>query len=143
MVGYDQDFYSWTKEQAGLLRIGRFNDLDVKNLLKIVEFMGKSQRKSVQKCLAILLTYMLMWRYSFEPRGVSWFVIIDQQRLKFLKLLKANPSLKTELDNIFLDAYQNAIRQAAKEMLLPFKTFPITPPWTLAESLEEGFYPDS
>ena len=34
---YDTDFYSWTREQAALLRAGRFQAIDVANIVEEIE----------------------------------------------------------------------------------------------------------
>lgn len=41
-VAYDEDFYSWTQEQARFLREGRLELLDLAHLADEVESMGKS-----------------------------------------------------------------------------------------------------
>ena len=45
MISYDEDFYSWTQEQAELLRTGQFNSLDIPNLIEEIETMGRSETK--------------------------------------------------------------------------------------------------
>ena len=40
---YDKDFYSWSMQQAELVRQKRFSELDIDNLIEEIEDMGKSQ----------------------------------------------------------------------------------------------------
>jgi hypothetical protein len=39
---YEQDFYAWAREQASLLRAGRYDELDLKHLTEEVEDLGGS-----------------------------------------------------------------------------------------------------
>jgi len=41
---YDTDFYQWSQEQAQLLRLGRFNEIDRNNIIEEIEGMGKHQK---------------------------------------------------------------------------------------------------
>jgi hypothetical protein len=45
VISYDNDFYSWTQEQAELLKNGRFSELDIDNLIEEVESMGRSEKR--------------------------------------------------------------------------------------------------
>jgi len=42
---YETDFYTWTVQQADLLRNEEFEELDLPNLIEEIESMGKSQRR--------------------------------------------------------------------------------------------------
>ena len=142
MADYNSDFYGWTQEQAALLRSGRLNEIDIDNLIEEVETMGRSEKRALQSRLVVLLTHLLKWRYQAERRGSSWQLTIDHQRIKFQELLNENPGLKHDLDNIFASAYLDATYQAAKQTALPLETFPVSPPWSLPESLQKGVYPE-
>ena len=48
MSDYQKDFYSWTREQAELLRSGRFNELDIVNLIEEIETMGRSEKRELK-----------------------------------------------------------------------------------------------
>ena len=41
---YDQDFYAWANEQAGLLRAGRLSEADIEHIAEEIESMGKSEK---------------------------------------------------------------------------------------------------
>ena len=141
-MGYEQDFYSWTQEQAALLKQGRFAELDVNNLIEEVETMGRSEKRELESRLTILLLHLLKWQYQAIRRGRSWQLSIDEQRIQFCATLNDNPSLTAKLDDIITKAYRLAVIQAARETKLSKTVFPEHCPWTLAEFLDEGFYPD-
>ena len=142
MISYDQDFYSWTQEQAELLKTGRFSELDIANLIEEVESMGRSEKRELESRLTILLLHLLKWNYQEVRRGRSWQLSIDEQRIQFEKTLNENPGLKPALDQIIKDAYKLAVIRAARETRISKAVFPERCPWTLAQFIEEGFYPD-
>jgi len=72
VVSYDKDFYSWTQEQAELLKHGRFSELDIDNLIKEVESMGRSEKRELESRLTFLLLHLLKWKYQEVRRGRSW-----------------------------------------------------------------------
>lgn len=43
---YDHDVVAWAKEQAALLRAGRFSVLDVEHIAEEIEDVGKSEQRS-------------------------------------------------------------------------------------------------
>ena len=142
MISYEKDFYSWTQEQAELLKNGRFSELDIDNLIEEVESMGKSEKRELESRLTILLLHLLKWKYQEVRRGRSWQLSIDEQRIQFEKTLNENPGLKPALDEIIKDAYRLAVIKAARETKISKAVFPECCPWTLAQFIEDGFYPD-
>ena len=142
MISYEKDFYSWTQEQAELLKHGRFSELDIDNLIEEVESMGRSEKRELESRLTILLLHLLKWKYQEVRRGRSWQLSIDEQRIQFCKTLNENPGLKPALDEIIKDAYKLALIKAARETKISKAVFPECCPWTLAQFIDDGFYPD-
>lgn len=139
---YDTDFYGWTQQQSELLRAGRIAEVDTEHLIEELEAMGRSERQQLTRRLEILLTHLLKWRYQPDFRGRSWQLTILEQRRRIAKLLAANPSLQTELEACFLDAYDDARFGAMKETGLPLHTFPEMPEMGLSHALEMDYWPD-
>ncbi|MCW5206537.1 DUF29 domain-containing protein [Desulfobulbus sp. F5] len=48
---YDTDFYGWIQEQAALIKAGRLDAVDLKNLLEEVESMGRSEENALESRL--------------------------------------------------------------------------------------------
>jgi hypothetical protein len=142
MINYEKDFYSWTQEQANLLRNGQFNSLDIPNLIEEIETMGRSEKRELESRLTVLLLHLLKWKYQEARRGRSWELSIIEQRLKFEETLEENPGLKPKLDEILTKAYKFAIIQASRETKISRNVFPEICPWTLDEITNESFYPD-
>jgi hypothetical protein len=142
MINYEKDFYSWTQEQAELLKSGRFSELDIDNLIEEVESMGRREKRELESRLTLLLLHLLKWKYQKVRRGRSWQLSIDEQRIQFCKTLKENPGLKPALDEITKDAYKLAVIKAARETKISKAVFPESCPWTLSQLIDDGFYPD-
>ncbi|MDD1643524.1 MAG: DUF29 domain-containing protein [Methylococcaceae bacterium] len=142
MISYEKDFYSWTQEQAALLKNGRFSELDIDNLIEEVESMGRSEKRELESRLTALLLHLLKWKYQEVRRGRSWQLSIDEQRFQFCKTLNENPGLKPALDEIIKDAYKLAVIKAARETRISKAVFPEYCPWELAQLIEDEFYPD-
>lgn len=102
MIDYQKDFYNWTCEQAELLKAGRFNDLDVANLIEEIETMGRSEKRELENRLTVLLVQLLKWHHQPIRRGGrSWQLTIQEQRLEVLDVLNDNPQFKTTVASTF------------------------------------------
>ncbi|EBP0138892.1 DUF29 domain-containing protein [Salmonella enterica] len=138
---YDTDFYGWTQEQADLIRAGRTEDLDLKNLLEEIEAMGRSERRELESRLQVLFMHLLKWQYQSERQGRSWQLTIEEQRRKALRVLQENPSLKSRLTEIVKDAYGDAVIAAERETNIRRSVFPETCPWTFEQAVDASFWP--
>jgi hypothetical protein len=68
---YESDFFTWTQEQARLLRERRFDDLDLDNLVDEVESVGSSEKREIRSRLVILIGHLLKWKFQPGGRGSS------------------------------------------------------------------------
>ncbi len=128
---YDQDFYQWTQEQAGLLKAGALLQLDFTNLIEEIESMGRSEKRELVNRLAVLIAHLLKWDYQPDRRGRSWELTISEQRFRLKKHLKDNPSLKFSLTENICDAFELAKIKAMKETRLQESSFPGACPYTV------------
>ena len=139
---YESDFYSWTQQQAGLLRQGRLGELDVVNILEEIESIGRSEQRQLSHRLDVLLMHLLKWQYQPSHRSSSWEGSIKEQRLRIKKLLKESPSLKPKIPDTLVEAYEAALITAFKESGLPESTFPSQCPWNFNDVMDSNFWPD-
>ncbi|MFZ4698724.1 MAG: DUF29 domain-containing protein [Candidatus Methylumidiphilus sp.] len=137
-----QDFYTWTQQQAKLLREGRFSELDLLPLVEEIEDMGNRYYDQLESRFELLFSHLLKWLYQPAYRGASWRLTIQEQRRKIPKLLRKNPGLKSSLADILADAYEDARKSAADETGLPLSTFPTQCPWLSEQALDSEFWPD-
>lgn len=114
-IHYEQDGYAWALEQAGLLRAGELDKLDLEHLAEEIESMGKSERRALVSQLARLLMHLLKWDHQPERRSRSWRLTIQDAQTKVSRLIGDNPSLKASLPSLMEEAYGDACRAAAIE----------------------------
>ena len=141
---YEKDFYAWTVETANQLRSRQLNKIDIDHLAEEVESMGASERRQLQSRLEVLLIHLLKLKYQpeYQHKG-SWLRTVREQRKRLKDLLNQNPSLKSKIEVIALNAYSYAKDSAVYETGLHMNTFPTQLPYTLEQILDDNFYPDN
>jgi len=136
---YEIDFYAWTQQQSELLVLGKWEDLDIKNLVEEIESLGKQQKQELRNRLGVLIGHILKWEYQPSLRSKSWRVTIREQRRRIKEHLLENPSLKSYLDQAVLAAYQDGIDSVLKETPLEEKDLPIDSIYTIEQLFDVGF----
>ena len=140
---YETDFYSWSLQQAKLLKEGRMKELDMENLIEEVEDMGKGRRNALKSQLIRLLQHLLKWQYQPTHQGSSWESTIINARNEINILIDENPGLKNELDTHFEKAWEYAIKSAIRETKLSKDIFPKNNPWTFEQIIDDDFWPEN
>ena len=136
---YDADVYGWAIDQAGHIRAGRYDLLDVANVAEEIEALGRHEFDVLVSNLAVVLQHMLKWDHQSERRARSWALSIAEHRTRVSFTLKDNPSLAPRREDALVRAYELACTRAAIETSLSVKTFPATNPYTWAEVVERPF----
>ncbi len=139
---YEQDFYTWAERQATLIRQGRFEALDLKNIAKEIGDMGRSLSASLESAYRLICLHQLKRMMQPERAGRSWPVTIGRERLRAARLLRQNPGLKPHREALLAEAYADARAEAALETDLPLARFPATLPFTLDEVMDPEFWAD-
>ncbi len=143
MTSYDQDLYAWTFENTQLLREGQFAEIDVANIIEELESMANRDKRELFNRMVVLLSHLLKWQFQASKRSRSWEQTIMEQRRQLEYILADSPTLHYKLAEKFFEIYAKAVKQATQETKLPLKTFPATCPYTLAQALDDDFYPES
>lgn len=138
---YETDFYAWTQQQAKLLKIKAWDELDAANLIEEIESLGRKERQELRNRLGILIGHLLKWEYQPQYRSNSWLATIKEQRRRLQDLLLENPSLQPYLAEILDRAYQDGVDLAVRETNLPYETFSPTCTYMLEEVLNAEFLP--
>ncbi|MEQ1709672.1 MAG: DUF29 domain-containing protein [Terricaulis sp.] len=139
---YDKDIYTWALTQADALRRRSANEIDWENVAEEIESVGKSEARELESRYIILLTHLLKWLYQPAGRSRSWEASIRVQRAALARHMETNPGLKPRRDELLGAAYQIARLTSAGETDQPVETFPETNPFTLAEAMDDGFWPE-
>jgi Domain of unknown function DUF29 len=134
---YDADLLAWLKQQAGYLRAGQLDRLDVGHLIEELEEMGGSQRRELKSRLEILLMHLLKRDASPRRRSRSWQSTIVEQRARIADLLEQSPSLRDGMEEVAQKAFAVAVKRAAIETGLKRSAFPAALPYGVAAILED------
>jgi hypothetical protein len=138
-IEYDRDFYSWSLEQARLVRAGQWRAVDRENVAEEIESLGREQFNKLESALRVLMMHILKWDHQPENRSRSWATSIKDQRVAFHDVLDDNPGLKSRLDEALMRAYRRARLQASVQTGLAEETFPENCPYTFDDLMNRGF----
>ena len=108
---YEQDYLLWIEDIVHKLRNRDIEGLDIDNLIEEIEDLGRSDKRELENRLAELLEHILKRNYVHIPdcyRG--WVESIIKQRIGIRKLLKNSPSLKPYFNQVFDEAYADALK---------------------------------
>ena len=112
---YDEDFYAWSRQQAALLRDGRFAELDLEHLIEEVDDLGGALKRSVRSRIGTIIEHLLKLAHSpaQDPRG-GWYDAIIAQRRDLADEL--TPSIRREVEPDFPKLYERARTDAATSL---------------------------
>jgi hypothetical protein len=111
--------------------------------------MGKAEINELESRLIILLAHLLKWQFQYQQlserwqefKGDSWRTTIIEQRLRLKRRLRKSPGLKSKLPAIINNAYEDAVLLASKETRLAKEIFPEHCCYSVAEILDDDYYP--
>jgi hypothetical protein len=140
---YEQDFFTWTQQQAAALRSGQFNALDPQHLADEVEEMGRSEQRALASRLATIIAHLLKLQVQIERTPTnekSWCNSVATQRRQVRRLLHKNPGLKKP--EIMTDALESAWDDgrdlAIRETGIDPDRFPIDNPYAPDQIIDES-----
>lgn len=131
MTDYEDDFAAWCHEQAELVRLRRFAELDLPNIVEELVSMGNEQRHALESFYVVLIVHLLKWQLQPERRSRSWDLTITNARNQIERRERRNPSLHAQAKAIVTEIYPDAVREAAKETGLDRSAFPGECPYTI------------
>jgi hypothetical protein len=136
---YENDLYSWTNQQATLIRAGRLDELDLDHIAEELDDLGSEIYRRLESALTVLFLHMLKWDYQPELRSRSWEATIREQRKRIAKLLEKNPSLKSKLGEATEEGYEYGRDRASGETDMPVESFPEKSEYTWYDLTEREF----
>ena len=142
---YDEDYYAWVQEQVRALREHRIDEVDWENVAEEIDDLGKSVRWSIESHLETLVEHLLKLAYTrgmLRARNArQWEGTMRLARFKIRKRIAQNPSLRSQLPELFADSYEAGRIRATARVKLAGDPMPATSPWTLEEVLDDSFMP--
>ena len=137
--GYERDFYSWSLEQARLIRAGQLDAIDRENVAEEIESLGREQFNKLESALRVLLIHFLKSNHQPNLRSRSWILSIAAQRAEIDDVVGDNPGLKPRIDEAIARAYRKARIGAARETELELDAFPRQCPYGWDEIVSREF----
>jgi hypothetical protein len=128
-ASYERDFYTWSFEQARLMREGHWDAVDRDNVAEEIESLGREQFNKLASALRVLMLHMLKWDHQPELRSRSWALSIETQRLELADIVADNPGLRPRIPDAIARGYRRARLEAARETGLDQNEFPTTCPY--------------
>ncbi|MGI0483663.1 DUF29 domain-containing protein, partial [Geminocystis sp. CENA526] len=141
---YDTDYNLWILETIKKLENRDFNSVDWENLIEEVLGLSRSDKRKLESLLMRLIEHLLIlhyWDSERERNKGHWEREIANFRKQIRKELKASPSLKRYLTEIFKESYEDGRDLASKHSQLPLNTFPENSIASLEQILDENWLP--
>ena len=137
---YERDIVLWSERTVELLSQGKFDELDMENLIDEVGDLGKRERDRLISSIRLIMHHLLKWEYQTEKRSRSWVQTIQRERVNVQDYLEETPSLKRVIDAERIEkTYQIARRHAAIETDLPLNTFPQNCPYKWKQETSNSY----
>lgn len=138
---YDTDALIWTETQIALLRAGKFDQLDLENIILELKYQVQTDKDEVASRLRGLLTNLLKYQFQPQRHSPSWVSKIIEHRNEVLSILEQMPSLRTQVEEYVMRNYPKAVAAAARETRTAVACFPQENPYTLDQILDSDFFP--
>jgi len=138
---YETDYLQWLNHTIKQIQDQDYDHVDWQNLIEEIEDMGRNERRALESNLIIVFLHLLKWQYQPQKRTGSWERSLIEHRRRIRKALKESPSLNSYLEEILLESYTEAVKQAKAETKLPISTFPSECPYQLSTIIDDDFLP--
>jgi Domain of unknown function DUF29 len=106
----------------------------------------KSEQRGVSSHLAAVVGHLLKLKYARgifrEYNAGGWRVSVRSARRQIRKLLDESLSLRPQIAEMLVDAYEDGCIEAMREPRPTEEILPKTSPWTVEEVMDDGFMPD-
>ncbi len=144
LSNYDTDVMAWAFEQAGLIRLGRLDCVDLEHVAEEIENMGNEQKVALQSLLRQIVVHLLKLQYSrADAPRLGWIEEVIEFRDQAQTRIEDVPSLKHHINELFPKACAQALRATRKamEMYGESVTLPQECPYSLEQVLDPDFFP--
>ncbi len=139
---YEKDFNLWLLRTIEQLRAGKFDEIDLENLIEEMESMGRSERRALESLLIRLLEHLLKLTYWESERfrcQRGWGKEIRNFRFSIQKILKDSPSLKPYIKEVFNECYQQARLNFIDDSEI--EDLPLSVTWTAEQVIDPDWLP--
>ena len=139
---YETDDYLWLLETIDLLKQGRFDEVDLENLIEELEDLGSEKKNAVESLLEQVIRHLLLLQYWIEENETNryhWQAEIVSFRNQLKRRLTGN--LRNHLAKEMLNLYADALKYV--QIKTKFKVnFPTECPYSLEQLLDIDYLPN-
>jgi hypothetical protein len=140
---YDTDFNLWLEQTVQQIKNHQFDAVDWSHLLEEIESLSKSDKREIKRRLTLILSHLLclaFWLPELERKQCArgWRLTVREQRQQVKELLNKSPSLRSYLNLIFAECYQDAREEVLYKSPFSWDLQVLIPqecPFTIAETL--------
>lgn len=123
---YETDFNLWIEQTKSAIQARNFKAVDWDNLLEEIDDMGKSQKRSLESYLELLVAHILKLQYWHKERDRNykhWKVEVVNFRNRINRLLKQNPSFNQYMQSVYPEVFADAVESWQIEFDIPQDSF--------------------
>jgi hypothetical protein len=146
---YEEDFYAWTQQQAGLLRRLPVisNELDVEHIAEEIEDLGRSDLRAAQLLCQHIIEHLLKLEYSgLTDPADHWRDEIVEWRVQLEQLLTRSILAKRDLPARCYRMALRLVRRLERDVAGFLSRLPAECPYTLEQIISSGhedWFPES
>ena len=139
MQQIELEYDRWLEEQIEILRQGRFENLDVANLIEELSALGRAEKSAVKSLVYQILLHLLLidyWKEESDYNKNHWLAEVNAFQIQLEDKLTVNLTKLAEdnLSRLYAKARKNAVRKSG----LPVERFPDLCPYTLEDIKDRG-----
>lgn len=141
---YNTDYHLWVLTTVKHLEHQQFESLDLQNLIEEISDLSRRDQRKMESLLTLIFEHLLKlkyWSLERERNQAHWEAEILNFRKQLQRLLKASPSLKSHLVEIFDECYQDGREIAATRSRINLDTFPQEAIANLEQVLDQNWLP--
>ena len=123
------------------MRAGRVDEADLAGIADEIERPRQDRQARARQPPRGVVLRLLKWRCQPTLRAEAWRLSIANSRYEIAELLSASPSLRSQIEDAMASAYRYARRKAIATELRE-ELIAAQRPWSFAEAIDEGFWPE-
>jgi hypothetical protein len=138
---YEIDDAQWLQETIQLLKLERFQELDLENLIEELEDLGNERKNAVESLLEQIIRHLLIYQYwtiERETNEPHWQSEIYSFRTQLKRKLTTN--LRNHLESQLSSIYESALGYVQRKTGFSVD-FPEQCPYTLTQLFDLDWLP--
>ena len=115
---YDEDFWSWTQEQAEALRRRDLDAIDWENVIEEIETLGRREQRRWRSLCGRVIEHLLKMEHSPHGQNLDhWRKEILAWRAQMCRRLKRGGGLRGKLDEMLDEAWEDGRADAIDQLV--------------------------